>query len=122
MPLGAKSMPYTAAQLTTYYTLVNQGIAPDANNALLLQAYGTPSVGAGPAAAAITDISSRIAFFQKVAAERAPGLNQDLATKAIVIGYILNEGVKADVGIYAKAIDQFNLDVAAGNAIYGPGT
>ena len=225
-------MPYTAAQLTSYYTLINQGVAPDAATALLLSAYatqnaggaltdaqtlskvvnssqtnvttnvatatyafftgtvpsqaglaylvngatnttdlndtyyaafnqenryynfainlafgstsatgfsttysaltlaqtiatayetivGTANVGSAAAAAAIADITSRSAFFAQVAATRAVGLNQDLATKAVAIAYILNEAVKADVGTYAKALDQFNADIAGGVAIYG---
>ena len=32
-------MAYTAAQLTSYYTLVNQGVAPDSATSLLLSAY-----------------------------------------------------------------------------------
>ena len=32
-------MAYTAAQLSSYYTLVNQGVAPDAATQLLLNAY-----------------------------------------------------------------------------------
>jgi S-layer protein len=223
-------MPYTAAQLTQYYTSVNQGVAPDAATTLLFQAYaqqnaagtlsdtatlqkalastqttsttdvavstynfftGTTPTAAGLAylvnsttnttdlndanyaafnqenryynfainlavggagatafaasygtltlaqtvqvayekivgsanvtnsAAAIADITSRIPFFTQVAAQRAPGLNQDIAVKAVIIGYILNEGIKADVGTYAKAIDGFNASLANGTAIYG---
>jgi S-layer protein len=223
-------MPYTAAQLTQYYTNVNQGVAPDAATTLLFQAYaqqnaagtlsdtatlqkalastqttsttdvavstynfftGTTPTAAGLAylvnsttnttdlndanyaafnqenryynfainlavggagatafaasygtltlaqtvqvayekivgsanvtnsAAAIADITSRIPFFTQVAAQRAPGLNQDIAVKAVIIGYILNEGIKADVGTYAKAIDGFNASLANGTAIYG---
>lgn len=223
-------MPYTAAQLTQYYTNVNQGVAPDAALTLLFQAYAqqnaagvlsdqatlakalnstqtqattdvavatynfftgsAPSqaglaylvnstanttdlndatyaafnqenryynfavnlavAGAGAtafaasygtltlaqtiqvayekiigsanvtnASAAIADITSRIPFFQQVAAQRAGGLNQDIATKAVIVGYILNEGIKADVGTYAKAIDGFNAALANNTAIYG---
>ena len=80
---------------------------------------GTANVGTAAANAAIADITSRSAFFIQVAATRAVGLNQDLATKAVAIAYILNEAVKADVGTYAKAMDQFKADVAGGVAIYG---
>ena len=55
-------------------------------------------------------------------ASRAAGQNQDLATKAIIIAYIMEEGIKADLGTYAKAVDQFNAAVAAGVAVYGPNT
>ncbi len=75
---------------------------------------GTPNVGAAQAAAAIAAIEAQQSYFAAVASERAPGVNQDLATKAIMIGYILEEAVKADVGYYAFAIDQFNT-ILAGN-------
>jgi S-layer protein len=75
---------------------------------------GTPNVGAAAAAAAIAAIEAQLSYFQQIAAERAPGVNQDLATKAIAIAYILEEAIKADVGYYAFAIDSFNT-ILAGN-------
>lgn len=86
---------------------------------------GSSTVGQSAANAAIADITGRQAFFTQVANERAGGVNaggaagQQIALKAIVIGYILQEANKADVGTYAKAIDQFEASVAAGNAQYG---
>ncbi len=74
---------------------------------------GTPNVGAAAAAAAEAAIEAKLPYFQAVASEIAPGVNQDLATKAIMIAYILEEAVKADVGYYAFAIDAFNTLLAA---------
>ncbi len=71
------------------------------------QIVGSGVVGATQAAAAEASIISSQSFFAAVAAQRAVGANQDIATKAIMIGYILEEAQKADIGIYAKAIDQF---------------
>ena len=103
---------------TTYSALTLAQTVATAYEAIV----GSTNVGATAAAAAIASITASIPYFQSVAATRAAGLNQDLATKAIIIAYILEEGVKADVGTYAKAIDQFNADIAGGVAIYGPGT
>ncbi len=71
-------------------------------------------------AAAIADITGRIPFFQQVARERAGNFNQDLATKAIIVGYILNESIKADVGAYAQAIDAFNISLSGANPFVTP--
>ena len=46
-------MAYSSTQLAAYYTLVNQGVAPDANAGLLLQAYATQN-----AAGLITDVQA----------------------------------------------------------------
>jgi hypothetical protein len=81
---------------------------------------GTAVVGAAGAAAAVASITSAQSFFQSVAASRASTSNQDLATKAIMIGYILEEAQKADVGVYAKGIDQFDSALAqTGTAVTG---
>jgi S-layer protein len=75
------------------------------------QIVGSAVVGATQAAAAIASITAAQSFFASVAASRATGANQDLAVKAIMIGYILEEAQKADVGIYAKGVDGFILDL-----------
>ncbi|HEY2481694.1 MAG TPA: hypothetical protein VGI30_05795, partial [Caulobacteraceae bacterium] len=75
---------------------------------------GTPNVGSAAAQAAIAAIEAQESYFAQIAAERAPGVNQDLATKAIAISYIIEEAVKADVGYYAYSIDQFDIALAAG--------
>jgi hypothetical protein len=81
---------------------------------------GTAVVGAAGAAAAIASITASQSFFQSIAASRATTSNQDLATKAIMIGYILEEAQKADVGVYAKGIDQFDSALAqTGTALTG---
>jgi S-layer protein len=76
---------------------------------------GAANVGSAAAAAAIAAIEAQLSYFQHVAAERAPSVSQDLATKAIAIAYILEEAVKADVGYYASAIDQFDTALANGS-------
>jgi S-layer protein len=77
---------------------------------------GTPY---SQAAAAIASVEAAQSYFATVASEIAPTVNQDLATKAIAIAYILEEAVKADVGNYASAIDQFDTGLATGAAIPG---
>ena len=72
--------------------------------------YAT-AAGINPAAA-IADITSRQGYFQQVAAERMAGQNQDLAVKAAVVGYIMAEAIKADVGLYAAGVNNFLFDLA----------
>jgi len=85
------------------------------------QIVGTVNVGATAAAAAVAAITADQSYFAAVAASRAPGVNQDLATKAVMIGYILEEAQKSDVGYYAKAVDAFNVNLAnnGANAVTG---
>jgi|SRR5579859_3264863 len=73
---------------------------------------GSAVVGAAQAAAAEAAITALQPFFASIAASRAPLANQDIATKAIAIGYILEEAQKADVGAYARAVDQFLTQLA----------
>lgn len=83
------------------------------------QIIGTAAVGASAASAAITSITSSLPYFQALAAQRVvSGNSVDIATKAIIVGYILEEGIKADVGIYAKALDGFNFALATGNGVF----
>ena len=103
-----------AAFLMQYGGLtVAQTVATAYNNII-----GISSVGATAAAAAIAAISAAIPYFTAVAAQRAPQVNQDSAVKAIILGYILEEAIKADVGIYARALDGFNAALAMNTAIF----
>jgi S-layer protein len=43
----------------------------------------------------------------------------DLALKAATAAYLLAEGIKADVGVYAGATNNFMLNMATGKAAYG---
>jgi hypothetical protein len=67
-------------------------------------------------ASALADIKARLPYFQQIAAQAGPGVNQDLATKAAAVGYILAEANKADVGLYATATNNFLIDAADGMA------
>ena len=86
---------------------------------------GSANVGTAAANAAIADIESRLSYFTSVAQQRAGGVDaggavgQNIALKAIVVGYILEEANKADVGTYAKAIDQLEAAVAANATVGG---
>ena len=66
--------------------------------------------------AAIADIASRQAYFQQVAHERFGGDNQDLSTKLAAVAYIMQEAVRADVGRYGQAEQNFLFDLADGKA------
>ncbi len=104
-----------AAFVATYGSLSLAQTVSTAYN----QIIGVSSVGATAAAAAIASISSSLPYFQALAAQRVvSGNSVDLATKAIIVGYILEEGIKADVGAYAKALDGFNFALANGAAVF----
>ncbi|MEO6339381.1 MAG: CHRD domain-containing protein, partial [Caulobacteraceae bacterium] len=68
------------------------------------------------ATAAVADITGRLAYFQGVAHDGLPANVQDIGTKAAMIGYILAEGIKADVGAYATASNAFMADLLDGSA------
>ena len=69
--------------------------------------------------AAVNSITNSLPYFQALAAQdTVKGGSVDLATKAIIAGYILEEGIKADVGVYAQALDGFNTAFAMGNAVF----
>ncbi len=106
--------PNAAAFASTYGGLTLQQTVATAYEQLV----GAAVVGSPQATAAITAIQGSITFFQQVAAQRAAQFNQDLATKAIIIGYIMEESIKADVGAYALAVDQHNAAIANGTAVY----
>ena len=83
------------------------------------QIIGNASVGATAAASAVAAITASVPYFQQLAQARVqPGGNVDIATKAIIAAYILEEGIKADVGVYAKALDGFNFALANGTGVY----
>ena len=83
---------------------------------------GASEVGAAAAQAATTSIMGSLPYFQAIAVERAGGVDvggqpgQNIALKAVIIGYILEEALKADVGLYARAIDNFNAATSFGTA------
>jgi hypothetical protein len=96
---------------------------PMSFNAAVASAYnqivGTSVVGASFAANGIAYIESKLSYFQQVAARDAPSFNQDLATKAVAMAYILEAGMLGDVGYYASAIDQYNTLIATGGTPNG---
>ncbi|MBO9543517.1 hypothetical protein [Caulobacter sp.] len=76
------------------------------------------------AAKAIADIVSRqdaLLATAKSAGMITDGMSQaqiDLALKAAAAGYLLGEAIKADVGLYAAAANNFLLGVIKGDAVY----
>lgn len=107
----ATAGPGAAAFATAYGSLT----FTQAVTAAYEQIVGSGIVGVAQAQAAEASIIASQPYFAAVAAARAPAANQDLATKAIMIGYILEEAQKADLGIYAKAIDQFDTSLGLTN-------
>lgn len=75
--------------------------------------------------AAIADVTSRKANFEAIARQsgvinaNSTPAQVDLAVKAALIGYLMGEGVKADVGVYAAGTNNFVSALVAGNAQYG---
>jgi S-layer protein len=70
------------------------------------------------------DIVNRLPNFIQIAQDRGlitsttTAAQQDLAIKAEVVGYLLVEGVKADIGIYAAGANNFVKALIAGNAVH----
>ena len=126
-----------------YYNFaINLASAGGAGNAMFVSNYGTltfaqtvaaayetivgsANVGTAAANAAIAAITADQAYFTSIAQQRAGGIDaggaagQNIALKAIAVGYILEEANKADVGTYAKAIDQLEAAVAANATVGG---
>ena len=96
---------------TTYASLTFAQTVQTAYETIIGSAYAT-AAGYNPVAA-IADITSRQGYFQLLANERFGGQNQDLAVKAAVVGYIMAEAIKADVGLYAAGVNNFLTDLAA---------
>jgi len=71
-------------------------------------------------------LDGRVAYFAAYGGDGAEGLG----TKAAMVGWLLAESMKADTGVYARAVDNFYLDLSDGTAqhnidlvaVYGPGT
>lgn len=82
------------------------------------------AAGINPAAA-IADITSRKANFEAIARQAgvigatSTAAQVDIAVKAALIGYLMGEGVKADVGLYAAGANNFIHALVTGNAQYG---
>lgn len=71
--------------------------------------------------AAIANIVGRKAYFDELATTRINNTNIDLASKAALVGYILAEAVKADVGKYANSLENFYYDLSDGQAQFKVG-
>ena len=103
-----------AAFVSQYGGLTLQQTVATAYN----QIIGVSSVGQTAADAGIAAITAAIPYFQQLARERVvSGGSVDIATKAIIAAYILEEGNKADVGIYSRALDQFDTALVMGGVV-----
>ncbi len=86
---------------------------------------GSANVGAANASAAIASITASLPFLTGVAQTRGGGVDvggaagQNIALKAVIAGFILEEAAKADVGTYAHALDQFTAAQTIGQAQFG---
>lgn len=76
------------------------------------EAYKTIFGGAPTDAKVHALIDSRVDYFASYGGDGANGLG----TKAAMVGWLLAEAVKADVGMYAKANDAFLADLSDGAA------
>lgn len=76
------------------------------------------------AVAAKADITARYANFVQLATDRgmitstSTAAEIDLAVKASLVGYLMAEGVKADVGIYAAGANNFVNAAISGTEVY----
>ncbi len=79
---------------------------------------------------AIRDVEARKPYFEAVATERFGAADHDLSTKLAAVAYIMEEAVRANVGHYGEANQNFLYDLADGQAqfhvnlvaTYGHGT
>ena len=110
--LGILGEGATAFQ-ATYSPLTFAQAVSTAYETIIGSAQAT-AAGIDPIAAK-ADIAGRLGYFQQVAAQRLPGVSQDLAVKAAVVGYIMAEAIKADVGLYAAGVNAFLGDLAPDN-------
>lgn len=72
--------------------------------------------------AAIAFLVNAFDFYAQVAEERVipGGVAMDDAVKIVMIGSVMNEAMKADVGVYADAVDDFVVAYNNGSEIpYG---
>ena len=75
-------------------------------------------------AAAKADIAARQANFVAIATERglinasSTAAQRDIAVKAAVTGYLMAEGIKADVGLYAAGANNFIAAMVNGTEVY----
>jgi len=81
------------------------------------------AAGINPTAAKV-DITSRLANFIQIAKDRglitaaSTPAQVDIAVKAELVGYMMAEGIKADVGVYAAGSNNFVNALVNGNAQY----
>jgi len=106
--VGTGSGQFSAAFAATYGGLTFAQTVQTAYE----QIVGSSIVGAAQAASAEASIAAQEHYFRTFVQEYAPGANQDLAAKAAVIGYILEEAIKSNLGAYAQAIDNLQTSAA----------
>ncbi len=115
----------TAAFKTTYGAMTFSAFVGSIYETIIGASYINAVVGnPGAAAAAIADIISRQSAFLQTAKDRglvnanSTAAQIDIATKAAAVGYLLYEGAKADIGIYAAGADNFVSALISGAAQY----
>ncbi|WP_269713794.1 hypothetical protein [Caulobacter sp. NIBR2454] len=109
-----------AASFTATYGLLSFSQTVDAAYEKIIGSTYAAAAGIN-ALAAKADISSRAAYFTALANQNFPTstpAQQDLAAKAGVVGYIIAEAMKADVGVYAAAMNRYSLALMDGTAVY----
>lgn len=117
--LGEGASPFSAV----YGGLTFDAFVTAAYQAIIGSSYAI-AAGINPAAA-IADITSRKANFEAIARQggvigaTSTAAQVDIAVKAALIGYLMGEGVKADVGLYAAGANNFIHALVTGNAQYG---
>ena len=107
-----------AARFTTNYGSLTFSQAVDTAYAEIVGNAAATAAGIN-VTNALNDIKARLPAFQQFARDNFPVANLDAATKAAAIGYILAEALKADIGVYATASNNFLLDLVDGGAAYG---
>ena len=103
------SMSYSDYVASIYQTIVGSSYATAA--------------GIDPAAAIASIISRKDAILATAQSAgmipaNATAAQIDIALKAATAGYLMGEAIKADVGLYAAAADNFMIALAQGTAVY----
>ena len=109
----------------TYGAMTFSAFVASIYETIIGSAYINSFVGnSGAAAAAIADVISRQAAFTQTARDRglitasSSATDIDIATKAAAVGYLMYEGVKANLGIYAAGANNFVSALIGGTAQY----
>lgn len=109
------STPQSKAWFEAEYGTLTYEQAVDKAFEAIISSAALIADGGDPAASKAFFLNGR-GYFEAVAAERIvrPGVDLDDAAKLAMLSSVLYESVKADVGVYAEAVNDFAAALASG--------